>query len=894
MLLLGAATVFAVLFFEQRTTDAVSETETLLTEQVVEGAVNRSSSRGAREVGQFVDEWIETTQALADRSDVQLLIAQAADGLRSEGVTADTSRAQATALIDTRIFAPTGRLIATQGSITASDIRPEITIISNDGYRLGSTNRTEQIDFSNEIWFNDAMANGVNVRAFVIEGEEGVPSLEIAARPDRSPAGEIGVIRLHVPLSPLLGIVDELAVDDQVNVVVIDRESSVLLADTINMNSEEFLYNMGTLAGGRSGANLELLREGTYQDALNLTSARSIETSVGPAQVNWLIQTQQPIERATESLSTIQEVSEDLSSSRRVFVYAIGGLLLLSLLVALLAIRALSNRITAPIRELSEQAQFAADEGIPSVVEAAQSSADILPELDPFEVETNDEIALLADSLNTMQDAATDLAAGQVQLRRQNVARTFVSLGRRNQNLLNRQLEFIDELEEQESNPETLENLFRLDHLATRMRRNAENLLVLAGEQTPRKWSRPIAVRDVIRAAASEIADYTRVQMGDIEPATVSGNVATDLSHLLAEVLENAGNFSPPSTNIEVLGQRTATHYRMAVVDQGIGLDPEALENANNRLQNPVDFADAPSAYLGLFVVGHLASQLGITVRLANADPTGEGRRSGTIAFIDMPVALLTEADATPVEDGKRAARLASQDVPLAEQVAESIAAPQHEQAPAAAPAAAPVQPAEAPAATTTAGFPKRNRGVAPAESPVPHIAPEPSAGVTEATPAVPGSAPTPAPSPAPAAAEAVGTTSAGFPKRRSSPPTPEPGPAAVQDPPATPPATPQRRTASDVSSSLRSFREAVAKGREQASKETAGLAQTMAHATQSPDQGSANSAPPAHADHPATNGPAQANALPVDQPFDPASSSTLQPPPIIPTPAPDPHGESS
>ncbi len=835
MLLLAGATVAAVLFFERQTTAAVDDTESLLTEQVVEGAVTRTSARGSREVGEWVDGWIQTAEALGQRSDVRLRIADAAASLREAGVTEETPRQQALDTIGNRLYASTGALVAIQGTVAEDDVIPEITFISRDGYRLGSTKRESAIDYSNEIWFNDAMENGVHVRSFVIEGE--IPaSLEVTVRPSSSSVGEVGAIRMLIPLTPLLDIVDDLSFDDDVNVVLIDRESSVLLADTVNDNSEEFLYNMATLAGGRSGANLELLQEGTFTDALNLTSARPIETSVGPAQVNWLIQTQQPIERATQSLETIRDVQDELSESRRLFVFAIGGLLLLSLIVALLAIRALANRITAPLQQLSSQARHAADEGIPSVVEAAQSSADVLPELDPFEVESNDEIALLADSLNTMQDAATDLAAGQVRLRRQNVARTFVSLGRRNQNLLNRQLEFIDELEEQESDPETLENLFRLDHLATRMRRNAENLLVLAGEQTPRKWSRPIAVRDVVRAAASEIADYTRVQLGDIEPATVSGNVATDLSHLLAELLENAGNFSPPSTNIEVLGQKTATHYRMAIVDQGIGLDTEALEQANDRLQNPVDFADAPSAYLGLFVVGHLSRELGITVRLANADPTGEGRRSGTIAFVDMPVGLLTDAEATPVEAGSRRA------VTDAARVEQRSSAPAPTPAPETAPAAAsaptvPPTPVQAPPSTetTAAGFPKRARRgeeapVAPAE---------------------------PAPAPTPAAE----LTTAGFPKRRSSnapsPTSVSPAPAPAPTPPSDHGGAAPRRDAADVSSSLRSFREAVARGRAEAEQEGATGA---LHAIQPPQ-----------------------TAAPAPEPA--PASTPLQPPPITPAP---------
>ena len=297
--------------------------------------------------------------------------------------------------------------------------------------------------------------------------------------------------------------------------------------------------------------------------------------TVGPERfpftdVDWVIVSSEPFDSITTSLLSFSGVAEDVNEQQRVLSFGIAIIVILAAIAAFFALRYAARQISKPVEQLSDQAQRAADVGIPAVVEAARTS-DELPELDEFSVDSDDELSILAASLNTMQGAAVELAAGQAQLRRQNVSRTFVSLGRRNQNLLNRQLEFIEELEQQERDADALENLFRLDHLATRMRRNAENLLVLAGEQTPRRWGKPIAVRDVLRAAASEIADYRRVRLGDVDDATVSGNLATDLSHLFAELLENAGSFSPPTTPIEVFGQQTDTHYRLAIVDQGIG-----------------------------------------------------------------------------------------------------------------------------------------------------------------------------------------------------------------------------------------------------------------------------------------------------------------------------------
>ena len=432
-------------------------------------------------------------------------------------------------------------------------------------------------------------------------------------------------------------------------------------------------------------------------------------------------------------------------------------------------------------------------------------------------------------------------------------------------------------MERQESDPDTLENLFRLDHLATRMRRNAENLLVLAGEQTPRRWGKPIAVRDVVRAAAAEIADYRRVKLGDIDGATVSGNLATDLSHLVAELLENAGSFSPPNTNIEVLGQLTNSHYRLAVVDHGIGMDERAMAEANDRLKNPVDFADAPSAYLGLFVVGRLSQDLGITVRLTSADPTGEGKHRGTIAFIDLPVHLLSTEQPNTIEVTARTEEAAAATPAVTEeQVFESPtltpATPLNEPA-APTPAAVPLAPQE-PVGTTSAGFPQRRgrksgNDASQASEPQPTSPADPEPVVAQAS--APPVAPVPEAPPAavPTAPDAGAVTSAGFPKRRSKN-TPDPGPAAAPSAASADENAPAiQRDASQVSSSLRSFRAAVARGRQ------AGQAQTpVAPGAPTPN-------PPTTVTPPATRGAPDTASLP-QVPSAPAPTAPKMAPPVV------------
>jgi signal transduction histidine kinase len=324
----------------------------------------------------------------------------------------------------------------------------------------------------------------------------------------------------------------------------------------------------------------------------------------------------------------------------------------LATLAALGATWLVSRSITRPLRSLTGQAKEMAGERLPSVVlDILQTPLgdDVqVPVTVPVTVRTRDEVADVAAALNTVQDTAVDLAAEQAVLRR-NIADSFVNLGRRNQNLLGRQLDFITELESNETHPETLASLFRLDHLATRMRRNAESLLVLAGIDPPRKWAAPVRINDVIRSALGEVEDYQRVVVRGVEPTTVVGSAAADLSHLLAELVENALVFSPGEQAVEIRGAAAGPGpdgapggYRLAVIDSGFGMDASDLAQANLRLVGDESFTIAPSKYLGHYVAGNLAERHGIRIHL-DTSPGG-----GITASVDLPAALLTpEAAAT-------------------------------------------------------------------------------------------------------------------------------------------------------------------------------------------------------------------------------------------------------
>ena len=305
-----------------------------------------------------------------------------------------------------------------------------------------------------------------------------------------------------------------------------------------------------------------------------------------------------------------------------------------------------SRSITKPLRSLTRQAKEMAERRLPdAVIDILETplgdDVAMSPPSTPCVVHTRDEVADVSAALNTVQDTALDLAVEQAVLRR-NIADSFVNLGRRNQNLLGRQLDFITELETNETDPDTLANLFRLDHLATRMRRNAESLLVLAGIEPPRKWAAPVRLTDVIRAALGEVEDYQRVTVRGVEPATIIGSAAADLAHLLAELIENALVFSPPDQTVDIRGRNRPDGYTLAIIDSGLGMPPTDVTAANRRLAGAESFTIAPSKYLGHYVAGNLAARHNIHVTLDNSPG------NGITATIDLPPTLLTTDSALP------------------------------------------------------------------------------------------------------------------------------------------------------------------------------------------------------------------------------------------------------
>jgi signal transduction histidine kinase len=332
--------------------------------------------------------------------------------------------------------------------------------------------------------------------------------------------------------------------------------------------------------------------------------------------------------------------ADDAAAEARHRVRLFQLLALLAVIVTALTVWIVSRSITRPLRSLTAQARDMVGRRLPEamheVLDRPLGQDVVVPEVQPVAVTTRDEVADVAAAINTVQSSALGLAVEQAVLRR-NIADSFVSLGRRNQHLLGRQLDFITELEVNETDPEVLANLFRLDHLATRMRRNAESLLLLAGVEPPRQWAAPVRITDAIRAALGEVEDYQRVVDRGVEPATVVGSAAADVAHLVAELIDNALIYSPPDQAVEIRGRHRPDGYTLAIIDAGLGMPPDELERANRRLAGAESFTIAPSKYLGHYVAGNLAARHDIHVALHNSPG------HGITAIVTLPPTLLAE-----------------------------------------------------------------------------------------------------------------------------------------------------------------------------------------------------------------------------------------------------------
>ncbi|MGS2613161.1 sensor histidine kinase [Micromonospora sp. LZ34] len=415
--------------------------------------------------------------------------------------------------------------------------------------------------------------------------------------------------------------------------------------------------------------------------------------------------------------------------------YLVGGVAALILAVVLLLSVAVARTVARPLSRLTRSADRVARLAEAELVRVADDETENAQpvRLDPVDVRARDEIGDLARAFDRVQATAARLVERQVAGRR-NVAQMFGHVGRRTQNLVGRQIALIDRLERQETDPARLEHLYRLDHISSRLRRNAGSLVVLSGSTGADVHVAPVPLGDVVRLALGEIEDYTRVDVRVPPGVSAAPGTVGDLVLALAELMENATVFSPPHTRVVVTGELTGAGARLAVVDHGIGMTAERLAEENSRLTRRERLDLAPTEVLGLFVVGRLARRHGWTVRLA---PTVGG---GVTVLLDVPLAALlvprpgragtTVARATvPARDRRLPPRVV--DAAGGRALAAAVAGRGGPAAgsPADPAGSAPAAPTSGEPATTPSGLPRRPRRNPP---------PEPTATVASAPPGVP------------------------------------------------------------------------------------------------------------------------------------------------------------
>jgi signal transduction histidine kinase len=421
-------------------------------------------------------------------------------------------------------------------------------------------------------------------------------------------------------------------------------ETSATLGDTQILNN--------TVAGPRVDQARALEQRaivlGESGGALNLGPATSQQWY---ADMSYTVDRMRLAERQLANSIALQAQALHQGAIRSLLLTA--GVAAAVLIVVLLATLIIARSMVRPLRQLKAGALEVAGMRLPSEVRELSTAkgAGQAVEVEPIGVHSTDEIGQVARAFDQVHEEAVRLAADEARLRG-SVSAMFVSLSRRSQSLLERLLKLIDSLELGEQDSERLADLFRMDHLATRMRRNSENLLVLAGQEAPRRWAEPVSLADVVRAAVSEIEQYERVVL-DVQPGLgVTGNAVADVVHLLAEIIENATTFSAKSSRVTVSGHTLRSGgVLINVVDGGIGMTEERLSQVNWRLENPPAADVEVSRHMGLFAVAHLAGRHGIRVRLRKAT-TG-----GLIAHVWLPDALISH-DSRPAHwQSIRAAR---------------------------------------------------------------------------------------------------------------------------------------------------------------------------------------------------------------------------------------------
>ncbi len=411
-------------------------------------------------------------------------------------------------------------------------------------------------------------------------------------------------------------------------------------------NTELALLNILSQRYNAEDPDIVALREGvtTRQAMLDTPEAQAGRIPLGEARESLLASTSTTDkligEATTEIDNGVEKMADDALSDA--VVYSI--VVLLTILAALLLAVFVARSMIVPLHRLRLAALRVAESDLPE--EVAQLRTGAAPEevpLEPMPIRSEEEIGQLARAIDDIHGQALRLASDQAQMRSQ-VNDMFETLARRSKSLVDHQLSLIEAMEYDEKDPRLLENLFRLDHLAARMRRNGDNLLILAGTKQRRAKSAPVEIADVLRAAISEVEDYERVKLGATPRGALIEPAASDMAHLFAELLDNALRASPPETDVKfTFAQAHDQGLLIEVADRGIGMPPSEMAEINRRLENTAEPGPDTARHMGLFVVGRLAERHGLNVRLRPTFDTA--RDPGVTVTVHVPMSLIVAGE---------------------------------------------------------------------------------------------------------------------------------------------------------------------------------------------------------------------------------------------------------
>ncbi len=341
----------------------------------------------------------------------------------------------------------------------------------------------------------------------------------------------------------------------------------------------------------------------------------------------------------SKSQAALAGSHKSAAASKERQLILLGSLGLLAILVVAGVGVAMARVLVRQLNELRSSAIELSDQRLPDAIGRLRAGEDVdasatVPELEAG----SDEIGQVRQAFNTVARTAITAAADEVSIRH-GINEVFRNLARRSQSLLARQLQLLDEMERRAQDPDELADLFRVDHLTTRMRRHAEGLLIVAGGTSGRTRHEPVAVVDVMRAAVAEVEDYTRIRVFSHTSAAVSGRAVADIIHLLAEMVENATTYSPSNTQVRIDADRVPLGVAIEIEDRGLGMNEAQLAQLNATLDNPPDFDPTASDQLGLFIVGQLARRHRVKVSLRDSS------YGGVIAVVLIPSDLLADID---------------------------------------------------------------------------------------------------------------------------------------------------------------------------------------------------------------------------------------------------------